>query len=105
MEQSAVVNNIKDVARETLPAGSSLLLYGSRARGDARQNSDWDLLILLDKPQIETSDFDDISFPFTLLGWKIGENISPQLYTRKEWDSIAFLPFHQNVEHDKIILV
>ena len=105
MEQSAVVNYIKDVARETLPACSSLLLYGSRARGDARQNSDWDLLILLDKPQIETSDFDDISFPFTLLGWKIGENISPQLYTRKEWDSIAFLPFHQNVEHDKIILV
>lgn len=55
-----MVNNIKDVARESLPVGSSLLLFGSRARGNAYQNSYRDLLILLDKPQIETSDFDNI---------------------------------------------
>lgn len=105
MEKTEVIDNIKQVARTTLPKGSSLLLYGSQARGDAHKGSDWDLLILLDKPEISDSDYDDMSFPFTMLGWNIGELISPQLYTKKEWESISFLPFYKNVEHDKIVLL
>ena len=105
MEQAEVINNIKDVARETLPLGSHLLLYGSRARGDAHKGSDWDLLILLDKPLLEECDYDNISFPFTLLGWKIGELISPQMYTKQEWQSMSFMPYYKNVEQDKIVLL
>ncbi|MBR5983489.1 MAG: nucleotidyltransferase domain-containing protein [Bacteroidales bacterium] len=105
MERTKVIENIKQVAKETLPPSSSLILYGSRARGDYKDDSDWDLLILLDKPELSDSDYDDVSFPFTLLGWNIGELISPQMYTKKEWDSISFLPFYKNVEQDKIVLV
>lgn len=90
---------------KALPPSSSLILYGSRARGDYKDDSDWDLLILLDKPELSDSDYDNVSFPFTLLGWNIGELISPQMYTKKEWDSISFLPFYKNVERDKIVLV
>lgn len=104
MNRSAVINSIKDVAKTVLPTNSHLLLYGSRARGDAHKGSDWDLLILLDKPQIEERDYDEVSFPFTLLGWHIGELINPQLYTKKEWEGMSFLPYYKNVEHDKIIL-
>ena len=105
MDKSQVIENIREVAKTTLPKGSSLLLYGSRARGDAGKNSDWDLLILLDKPDLSESDYDNISFPFTMLGWNIGELISPLMYTKKDWESISFLPFHKNVEHDKIVLI
>ena len=105
MDKSQVIENIREVAKTTLPKGSSLLLYGSRARGDASKNSDWDLLILLDKPDLSESDYDNISFPFTMLGWNIGELISPQMYTKKDWESISFLPFHKNVEYDKIVLI
>lgn len=105
MERTKVIENIKQVALKTLPPRSSLILYGSRARGDYNDNSDWDLLILLDKPELTDSDYDNVSFPFTLLGWNIGELISPQMYTKKEWDSISFLPFYKNVEQDKIVLV
>lgn len=104
MNRSQVIDSIRQVASTTLPKGSSLLLYGSRARNDAHEGSDWDLLILLDKPELTDSDYDNISFPFTMLGWNIGELISPQMYTKKEWEAISFLPFHKNVEHDKIIL-
>ncbi|MDD6867484.1 MAG: nucleotidyltransferase domain-containing protein, partial [Prevotella sp.] len=38
-----IIDSIKKVARETLPPKSSLLLFGSRARGDARPDSDWDI--------------------------------------------------------------
>lgn len=105
MERTKIIDNIREVAKATLAKGSTLILYGSRARGDDHQGSDWDLLILLDKSEITDSDYDNVSFPFTLLGWNIGELISPQLYTKKEWDSISFLPFHKNVEHDKIVLL
>ena len=105
MDKSQVIENIREVAKTTLPKGSSLLLYGSRARGDAGKDSDWDLLILLDKSDLSESDYDNISFPFTMLGWNIGELISPQMYTKKDWESISFLPFHKNVEHDKIVLI
>ena len=105
MERTKVIENIKQVATKALPPSSSLILYGSRARGDYKDDSDWDLLILLDKPELSDSDYDNVSFPFTLLGWNIGELISPQMYTKKEWDSISFLPFYTNVERDKIVLV
>lgn len=104
MGRNSVIEEIKSTARQVLPAGSHLYLYGSRARGDAREGSDWDLLLLLDKPRIEESDFDNYSFPFTMLGWNYGEVISPQIYTKREWNEMSFMPYYKNVEHDKIIL-
>jgi len=105
MEKQRVIDRITKVAHRHLPPNSRLLLYGSRARGEARKDSDWDLLILLDQPEITESDFDNVSFPFTLLGWEIGELISPQMYTKQEWDSLSFTPYYKNVEQDKIVLV
>ena len=61
MKQTDVINNIKRVAKATLPPNSSMLLYGSRARGDSREDSDWDLLILLDKSELEADDYVVIS--------------------------------------------
>ena len=81
MERIAVLNSIKDLASKTLPANSSLLLYGSRARGDNRPDSDWDLLILLDKPKLSSQDY-DYGYPFREFGWDIGEEISPHIYTK-----------------------
>lgn len=58
MERLQVIDSIKQVAARVLPKGSILYLYGSRARGDYREGSDWDLLLLLDKPKLEKGDFD-----------------------------------------------
>jgi len=43
MQQEEVVDRIKAFAQRVLPEGSSLWLYGSRARGDAHPDSDYDL--------------------------------------------------------------
>lgn len=103
--KDSVTERIVQVAREKVPQGGRVMLYGSRARGDANPGSDWDLLILLDKGQIEQSDYDEVVFPFTYLGWDIGENIIPVVYTREEWERSSFLPFFKNVEKDKILLL
>ena len=104
METSAIIKSITRVGKATLPPNSTLLLYGSRARGDAHEGSDWDLLILLDKPSLEADDY-DVTYPFRELGWEIGEEISPHIYTKHQWSLWTFLPYHKNVERDKIILI
>ena len=98
------IRKIRQLSQQTMPKGAQAMLYGSQARGDAREDSDWDILIILDKPKVEQSDHDNIAFPFTMLGWELGEAIIPVIYTREEWANCSFMPFYKNVERDKIIL-
>ncbi|MBQ4392864.1 MAG: nucleotidyltransferase domain-containing protein [Prevotella sp.] len=86
MSKDGVLTAIKDVANNGIPKDASVILYGSQARGDAGQGSDWDLLILLDKKHLRPGDHDLYSYPFWKLGWKIDTMIHPALYTKSEWD-------------------
>jgi len=46
----------EETLRKVIPAGGHAFLYGSQARNEARPDSDWGILILLDKPKIEVED-------------------------------------------------
>ena len=105
MEQKNVIERILKVAASVLPKNSNLYLYGSRARGDNHKNSDWDLLLLLDKPNLDHEDFEKYSYPFIEMGWDIGEDIRPHAYTKKEWFNGPRSLFYYNVENDKKILL
>lgn len=105
MENAQVLKSIKKVASQVLPKGSMLYLYGSRARGDSHEGSDWDLLLLLDKPRLEFEDFGKYSYPFVEMGWDIGEDIRPHAYTKDEWFNGPHSLFYYNVEEDKKILL
>jgi len=104
MNRDQVIDSIKQVAAQVLPKGSLLYLYGSRARGDWHKDSDWDLLVLLDKPRLEHGDFDKYSYPFVEMGWDIGEDIRPHAYTKQEWFNGPHAMFYYNVEEDKKVL-
>ena len=104
MERMQVIDSIRQLGRKTLPPNSSLLLFGSQARGDAHEGSDWDILILLDKPKISLNDY-GVGYPFRELGWQLGEEINPQVYSKKEWNGYSFTPFYKNIEQDKKVLI
>ena len=76
MPNNDLLSQIQQLGREIIPVGSHLYLYGSRARGVLRPDSDWDLLILLNKDKEEYSDFDRYSYPFIALGYDYEEPVS-----------------------------
>lgn len=98
------ISQLATLGKSILPEGASLWLYGSQARGEATADSDWDLLILLDKEKRELSD-NTYAEQLSDYGFDHNQYVSPQIYTRKEWASMYFMPFVKNVEHDKIVLV
>lgn len=100
--QKDFVQIIKGVAKDTLPDNSKLILFGSRARNDAREDSDWDLLIILDKKKMSVDDIEKYACPFMELGYNINAEINPIVYTQKEWDRRKFTMFHYNVEREGI---
>lgn len=105
MTKSSTINEIKNTARKSIPKGGKAILYGSRARGDAHDGSDWDILIVLDKDCLEQADYDKVSYPFVLLGCDIGEEINPIMYTKKEWESYNFTPFYENIRREGVNLI
>ncbi len=45
-----ILEKLKSILNELNIKYSKILLFGSRARGDFREESDWDFLIVLEKP-------------------------------------------------------
>ena len=84
---------------------AKIYLYGSRARGQGREDSDWDLLILVDKPEITPQLEYEITSPLYELEFEVGEVISPMIYTEKEWfNKYTVTPFFSNVMQEGILL-
>ena len=68
MQKNEIIHSIRETVRQVMPSGSRVILFGSQARGDAHHESDWDILILLNKDKVELDDHDYISYPFFELG-------------------------------------
>ena len=92
-----ILQRIKKLVLEREPS-AKIYLYGSRVKGTSGEDSDWDLLILLNKEKI-TSDIErDVTYPLYDLEFEIGEVISPMVYSEMEWNNkYRVTPFYKNV--------
>ena len=98
---SQIFEQICQLKRQILP-NEKVMLFGSQARGDAKPDSDWDLLVLIDKDKKTGEDEDKYGFPFDKLGWKYGVAINAVLYTKKQWEQRKIFPFHRNVMREGV---
>ena len=78
MKRSEVVELIKETIRRIAP-GAKTILYGSEARGDARPDSDIDLLILVDGDTMTLAQEEEITLPLYELELRTGVSISPMI--------------------------
>lgn len=91
-----VVDKLKEIGKKL---GVEIHLYGSAARGENKEESDWDLLIIgnVDSSKLERN----------LGSIEIDENLKFSLYSRSEWNQMEEKDpaFFERVEKDKIRLV
>lgn len=97
-----VLHAICELANKLLPTGAYMTLFGSRARGDVHADSDWDLLIVVDRDSISLDESGEYVYAIRQLGWSLDEDINPVVYTSREWAKRSFTPFYKNVERDGI---
>ena len=96
-----IFNEIQILKRQILP-NEKVILFGSQARGDAREDSDWDLLVLLNKGKKAFEDEDTYGYPFDKIGWNYGVAVNAILYSTEEWERRRITPFYKNVEKEGI---
>ena len=95
---------IKNSVKNIEPS-ATVILYGSYARGDNRDDSDIDLLILLEKDKITWQDEKKIKYPLYNIEFDTGKIISPMVLSKKDWGKRhRITPFYENVQHEGIIL-
>ena len=103
VEKEEMIKAMRNVLNSIDPTVQAIL-FGSRARGDAEEDSDWDVLVLINKPRISLSDYDKYSYPLRELGWDMDEIINPVLFSTKEWNENHFTMFNHNVRNDGIAI-
>ena len=104
MRRPDIVKQIKEAVQLKDPTATTIL-YGSEARGDARADSDIDVLILLDGDKRNLRKEDEISGALYDLELNTGVLISPMIMLRKQWENRPFkTPFYINVINEGITL-
>ena len=103
VEKEDMIKAMRNVLNGIDPTVQAIL-FGSRARGDAEEDSDWDVLVLINKPRVSLSDYDKYSYPLRELGWDMDEIINPVLFSTKEWDENHFTIFNHNVRNEEIAI-
>ncbi|MCF8334631.1 MAG: nucleotidyltransferase domain-containing protein [Bacteroidales bacterium] len=104
-----MTHNESDIARligekiRSVDPGAEVYLFGSHARGEAQEESDWDVLILIDKPkksrQIEEV-YRDAIFQVEM---KIGVPISLFIYSKNDWEyRLSKTPLYQNIKEEGV---
>ena len=102
-KDNRILHLIRETVHEQEP-NADIILYGSRARGEARKDSDWDVVVIIDKPSLTFSEKGKIDYLLWTKGMELGEEINTLEYTRKQWDSLPPSLFKHNVLSEGIRL-
>ncbi len=84
---------------------ADVILFGSRAREDYQEYSDWDFLVLVDG-SVDIIRADRIRHSLYEIEWEMGEVISTIVKSRQLWNDPDYriVPLHKSVEREGIRL-
>jgi len=100
MDDREIIKKIKKTVSSKAPS-AKVILYGSRARGDNRSDSDIDILILLDKKKITREDEKRVKYPLYDIKFETGMIVSALVLAKSDWESKhKITPFYDNVSRE-----
>lgn len=104
VDRDTLLRRIKETIFAVSPA-PEVILYGSRARGDARIDSDWNLVVLTDEEHTRDGDT-GISDALYDLELETGTVIVTIGFSKAHWNSPRrkATPFHERVTKEGIFL-
>jgi predicted nucleotidyltransferase len=98
--KGSIETRVKETVDKVIPE-ARVILYGSRARGDHREGSDWDFLILT--PQVP--DFalqDQVREALYTIELESGEVITSLFEQKDRWTDYAQTVFFENISREGI---
>jgi uncharacterized protein len=99
-----ILMQIKNSVKASSP-DAIVILFGSQARGDYNENSDFDVLILLDKEKVTREDEKNVKYPLYEIEYETGKIISPLILSMKDWEKKhKITPFYSNIKREGILL-
>lgn len=103
-KRESILHRVKQIVIKNEP-GAKVYLYGSRVKGKAKPDSDWDLLILIPKDHISAEDEKKITWPLYDFEFETGEVISPMVYSEHDWfTKFSVTPFFKSVMKEGLLL-
>lgn len=103
-KNNPILLKIKELVKKAEPK-STVILYGSYARGQNKKHSDIDVLILVDTDRITYSDEQRIKYPLYDLEFESGKVISPLVLSLKDWENKhSITPFYHNIKKEGVRL-
>jgi len=101
-------HNIAALIRQKIQSvdlDAEVILFGSRAKGTANENSDWDILVLVKKPlssRLEERKYRNAVFDLEL---EIEQPISVMVLSKNEWNkSYIYTSLYNSVKTEGLIL-
>lgn len=103
MEQE-ILKKVKESIKNIEPS-AEIFLFGSHARRNHTQESDWDFLILVNGA-VDTARTDRIRHHLYEIELETGQIISSIIRSRQDWNSPRYgsIPLHANIKREGILI-
>jgi len=104
MDEASILERITRTIHEKDPLAEAYL-FGSRARGNPKPDSDWDILILINDSKVTNEIEDKFRKELYDIELDSGQVISTFVYTKNYWkNTMVYSPLYKNVRKEGVRL-